>query len=218
MIQTRCLYVMVSRTDTGVGRMIRLLSGFPYNHVSVTLDDNFRNWYSFARYVQDAPFYGGFVREDAERFCSGTGDAQVRVYAVPIPEKNAQTLEALLPLANCPDSGLIYNYYEVFASLMGFHLPIPQCYTCLSFAAELLDTSYRSIRELCETLESRMIYEGSLKQLAGTPDSPEMLYFSRLGLIRGTAKSAGQLSTLTMRTVHHGFSRYIANSFRRTVR
>lgn len=218
MIQTRCLYVMASRTDTGIGRVIRTVSGFPYNHISVTLDDDFRSWYSFARYVQDAPFYSGFVRESVERFCAGTGNAEVRIYAVQIPEKHAAELEKLLPLANRTDSGLIYNYFEAIACTLGFHLPVPECHTCLSFASELLDTPYRSIQDLCEALAPCLIYEGSLAALVRDSGEREELYFSRLGLLRGTSKSAHQLGVLMMRTVYHGFSRYLSNAFRRTVR
>ena len=218
MIKTRCLYVMVSRTDTGVGRLIRTVSKFPYNHVSVTLDGSFRSWYSFARYVQDAPFYSGFVREDPQRFCFGTGDAQVRIYAVQIPEKHAADLEMLLPLANRTDSGLIYNYFEALASCLGFQVTVPQCYTCLSFASELLDTPYHSIQDLCAALAPWLIYEGSLAALVPEPGEPEELYFSRLGLLRGASRSAQQLGTLMMRTVYHGFSRYLINAFRRTAR
>lgn len=218
MVQTRRLYVMASRTDTGIGRMIRFVSGFPYNHISVTLDGSLRSWYSFARYVQDAPFYSGFVRESVERFCAGTGDAQVRIYAVQIPEKHAADLEALLPLANRTDSGLIYNYFEALASCLGLQVTVPQCYTCLSFASELLDTPYRSIQELCEALTPCLIYEGSLAALLRDSGAREELYFSRLGPLRGTSKSARQLGTLMMRTVYHGFSRYLINAFRRTAR
>lgn len=218
MLKTRTLYVMASRTDTGIGRMIRFVSGFPYNHISVTLDGSFRSWYSFARYVQDAPFYSGFVRESAARFCAGTGDAQVRIYAVQIPENQAADLEKLLPLANQTDSGLIYNYFEALASCMGFQITVPQCYTCLSFASELLNTDCRSIRELCEALAPALVYEGHLTELFQDTESQEELYFTRLGLVRGTAKSAQQLGTLTMRTVYHGFNRYMLSAFRRTVR
>ncbi len=218
MVKTRTLYVMASRTDTGIGRMIRFVSGFPYNHISVTLDGSFRSWYSFARYVQDAPFYSGFVRESVERFCAGTGDAQVRIYAVQIPENQAANLEKLLPLANQTDSGLIYNYFEALACCMGFQLTVPQCYTCLSFASELLNADCRSIRELCESLSPCLMYEGSLGDLLQDSGDREELYFTRLGLVRGTAKSARQLSTLTMRTVYHGFNRYMLSAFRRTVR
>ena len=218
MIHTRKLYVMVSNTDTGIGRLIRFACGFPFNHVSVTLDSSFRDWYSFSRYVQDAPFYGGFVRESPERFCADTGEALVRLYAVPIPEKHAKDLESMIPLATRTDHGFIYNYFEAIASYLGFSLPIPQCHTCLSFAASLLDLPCLSIQELCTELEPWLIYEGSVRDILEDSGNRGELYFSRLGLIRGTAISARRLGTLTMRTVYHGFSRFLINNFRRTVR
>ena len=42
MAETKSLYVMISRTDTGVGKLIRRLSRYPYNHVSLSLDPTFK--------------------------------------------------------------------------------------------------------------------------------------------------------------------------------
>ena len=57
MSSRRQLFILVSQTHTGIARLIRGVCNYPYNHVSVTLDPSLRRWYSFARYVQDAPLY-----------------------------------------------------------------------------------------------------------------------------------------------------------------
>lgn len=215
MIATRQLYVMVSQTNTGVARLIRAATRYPYNHVSLTLDPDLRRWYSFARYVQDAPLYSGFICESVERLCDGDGDAQVRIFRVEIPERNARRLEQLLEQ---PDhSHLIYNYFDALVSALGIHLPVPDCHTCLSFACEVLGQEHLNIRSLCEQLEPCRIYEGSLADLVPHSGSREDPYFSELGLVRGSVHSVIQLGTLTMRTVAHGFSSYMAHRFHRTV-
>ena len=96
MVNVRSVYIMVSRTDTRIARMIRAATHYPYNHVSVTLDPALDRWYSFARYHRDAPLYGGFVAETPARLLSGQGDAPVRVFRVDIPERAAAALEAML--------------------------------------------------------------------------------------------------------------------------
>ena len=56
------LYIMLSRTDTGMGRLIRFFTRYDYNHVSLSLDPRLHSWVSFARYAVDVPLAGGFVR------------------------------------------------------------------------------------------------------------------------------------------------------------
>jgi len=218
MIRTRALYVMVSQTQTGIARMIRAVSGYPYNHVSVTLDPDLREWYSFARYLHDAPLYSGFVRESPARLCGDAEDIQVRIYRVQIPEVHAVSLEELVPQANNPDSGLIYNHFDAVANAMGFRLPVPRCHTCLSFACSLLDQEHTSIESLCQALEPHMIYEGFLSQVIPPDPLPDENYFSPIGLVHSTISSTVQLSTLLLRTVCHGVDSYMSHRSRRTVR
>lgn len=218
MARTRQLFVLVSQTQTGIARMIRGVCRYPYNHVSVTLDPSLRRWYSFARYVQDAPLYGGLVSESPRRLCAPDGDILVRAYRVEIPEQTAARLEGLLALADDPSNGLIYNHFDALASVFGFRLALPRCYTCLSFACEILGRQYMTIEELCRGLESRLFYEGPMSRLVELTDMDgEEDYFTPCGLISGTAKSAAQFGRLAFRTIHQGCTVYLSQLFRRTV-
>ena len=217
MVQKRQLYILVSQTQTGIARMIRNVSGYPYNHVSVTLDPSLKRWYSFARYVQDAPLYGGLVSESPRRLCAPDGDILVRAYRVEIPGNRAARLEGLLALADDPASGLIYNHFDALASVLGIRLALPRCYTCLSFACEILGQQYLTISELCEGLSGQLIYEGPMSRLVAMPEEQEDPYFVPGGLISGNAKSALQLGKLSLRTIRHGYALYLTQLFRRTV-
>ena len=63
MIAKRQIFILVSQTGTGMAKLIRCVSRYPYNHVSLTLDPSLTKWYSFARYVRDVPLHGGLVSE-----------------------------------------------------------------------------------------------------------------------------------------------------------
>lgn len=217
MIRKRQLFILVSQTQTGIARLIRGVCKYPYNHVSVTLDSGLTTWYSFARYVQDAPLHGGLVSETPERLCAPAEDILIRVYRVEIPEKKAKDLEKLLRQADNPDSGLIYNHYDAIASACGIRLPLPGCHTCLSFACEILDQQYLTIKDLCEALAPYLIYAGPMTRLIKVPQEREGAYFAPVGVLTATARSAAQLGTLTIRTINHGCTTYLANYFRRTV-
>lgn len=216
MVRTRPLYVMASQTDTGIAKLIRTVTKYPYNHVSVTLDPSLGSWYSFARYVQDAPLYGGFIRETPARLLGRRGDTHVRIFRVNIPEESAKALESLLPLAGRRDSGLIYNHFDAAASALGGRIPVPGCYTCLSFACSVLGREFRTIKELCDELTPLEMYAGPLAALSLPEETAEEAYFAHMGLLRGSGHSAALMGLLVFRTLCHGFDSYKAYFFRRT--
>lgn len=216
MDKTRPLYIMISQTDTVIARLIRAFCRYPYNHVSLTLDPAFKNWYSYARYVQDTPFFGGFVQEPAERFLAASGEANVRIFRMDMPVKQAEKLRELFCEAGKPDSGSMYNYYDAIASGFGMHMEVPGTHTCLSFACSVLGLELRSIEELNNTLSPFLMFEGNLSQLVSDNGSRTDLYFSELGLLRGTAASVMQFGALSYRLISHGISGYLARRFHRT--
>lgn len=216
MVKTRPLFVMASQTDTHIARLIRAVTRYPYNHVSVTLDPELTGWYSFARYAQDAPFYGGFILETPARLLGTQGDTQVRIFRVDIPEASAAELEAMLPLANRRDSGLIYNHFDAAACAIGVRVQVPKCHTCLSFADAVLGRDFRSIAELCDALAPYEIYEGPLAELLHAGPSREDAYYVPMGLVQGSCRSAALLGKLLYRTLCHGFDSYMAHRFHRT--
>lgn len=198
------LYVMISKTDTGVGGIIRKVSGYPYNHVSMTLDDSFRSWVSFARFIQDTPLYGGFIVEPSERFLAKGQTIDIRVFALDLTQGRYEELRQLFAKAGTPDNGYIYNYLELLTLSVGVKCPIRDAYSCLGFANTVMGTSYRSIRDLDRQMTPMLYYNGTLNDLA--PDSGDRsdIYFTRLGLWNGLVRSVKTLGTMFRRIVDKG--------------
>lgn len=199
MAEPKYLYLMLSRTDTGIGRIIRAVSHYPYNHVALSLDPTLRSWVSFARYARDIPFYGGFVKEPVERYLAAGFNIQVRIFRLEITGERAAQLEALFARAGRRDRQLIYNLFDAAAAAFGGSLRIPNAYTCLSFACRVLDVRFRSIREMDEYLSPHLFYEGSLAELAADNGSRQDAYFTDLGLLRGSWNTARNLAVLSGR-------------------
>lgn len=195
------LYVMLSRTDTGVGRMIRFFTRYNYNHVSLTLDPSLTQWVSFARYRVDVPLAGGFVEEPAERFLSRGISIPVRIYRIPLTEEQYQRLHQLFSLAGRRDSGLIYNLFSAFFTAFGRPYPIPGAYTCLDFACTVLDKPSPSIRKLDEALEPQLFFEGTLETLVSDTQRRDDLYFTPRGLLPGLWDTALHIRCLFSRAI-----------------
>lgn len=192
---------MISKTDTGIGNLIRKVSGYPYNHVSMTLDDSFRSWVSFARFIQDTPLYGGFIVEPSERFLAKGQIIDIRIFALDLTPGRYEELRQLFAKAGTPDNGYIYNYLELLTLSVGVKCPIRDAYSCLGFANTVMGTAYRSIRDLDRQLTPLLYYDGTLNDLA--PDSGDRsdIYFTRLGLWNGLVRSVKTLGTMFRRIV-----------------
>lgn len=216
MKQTRYLYVMISRTETAVAKLIRQVSNYPYNHVSLTMDPTLRTWYSFARYHKDAPFYSGFIREPVERFLAETGDANVRIFRLEIPADRAKRIEQLFLQAGRPETRLIYNYFDAAASALRMKIAVAGAYTCLSFACAILQRQYRQISDLDQALAPHLFYAGSLSALAPDSGNRDDPFFQPVGLAVGTAKSAKQLATVTVRFLRHRFGDLVEQKLQST--
>lgn len=193
----RHLYIMLSRTDTGMGRLIRFFTKETYNHVSLCLDDRLDHFVSFARFRQDVPLAGGYVAEPPERLLSCGKTMPVRIFKLDISPKDAEELEAIFALAG--HSPLTYN--TLGALLHGCHIPcrIPGSYTCLEFAGAILGRTFPSIQALADTLEPLECYRGDLFDLlenSGKQDDP---YFQKRGVWKGALDTGIHFKTLLFR-------------------
>lgn len=200
MEQVRHLYVMISRTQTFMGKLIRLFVRYPYNHVSLTLDPTLQRWVSFARFRKDAPLYGGYIQEPVERYLAGCASVQVRIFRLEISEERYRQLETLFEQAGSNQkNGLIYNTFDAVASATGHHVTVPNAYTCLSFACQVLGENFKTIQELDMALSAHLFFEGELSRLvrdSGRRDDP---YFARLGAMKGSWRTAKHFARLSKR-------------------
>lgn len=202
MNQKRELYLMLSQTATGIGKAIRMITQYEYNHVSLSLDPEFRQWVSFARYTQEVPLAGGFVSETPERFCAAGEPVKVKIFRLEISETRYRKLKSLFAQAGNPDCGLIYNTISPIATLFGMQFPIPGAYSCLEFANAVLEKFHPSIQALDEHYGAMLIYEGLLQELAPDCGSREGSYFVHRGFWGGAADTALHFARLVRRMVH----------------
>lgn len=198
---TKPLYLMLSRTGTGMGSVIRLFTRYEYNHVSLSLDPELRQFVSFARYVENVPLAGGFVEEPVERLLSVPGPLPVRVFRIDISEEKARRLEKLFALAGRRDTGLIYNTASALLTPLGLRLAVPGAYTCLEFASAVLERRFRSLKALEQYLAPREILRGDLREISADSGRREGDYFRRRSFWGGTWDTGAHFARLAGRTL-----------------
>ena len=194
------LYVILSRTTTGAGKLIRSCTHSYYNHVSMTLDKDLSNIVSFARFSIDTPMYAGYVAEPVERFLYEGRPVPVRVFRVEISEEKAKHLADFFTLAGKKDCGLLYNYFGALLTLFRIPCPIPGAYTCLSFASTVLGKSYRTLQDLERDLLPYEVYHGDLGGTHQDSGDRSDHYFTPRGVWRGSKDSIIHMARLLVRS------------------
>ncbi len=199
MTQTRYLYVILSHTTTGAGKLIRTFTRSYYNHVSLSLHEDLSQIVSFARQWIDTPMCAGYIPEPAERFLYD-GPVPIRVFQVEISPEKAEALALFFKKAGDRSMGLLYNYFAALLTPLKLHCPIPGAYTCLGFASAVLDKPYRSIQELEQDLAPFEVYHGPLADKRPDSGDRSFDYFTPQGLLRGTGVSIAHMGRLIGRS------------------
>lgn len=199
--QNKYLYVVLSATPYKIGKFIRCVTGTTYNHASISLDPNLNVLYSFARYYENNPMYGGFCKESLRRFQCKSTDSKIMVCAIPLTEDKARLVSARLNYYIRNKDRYVYNIPSLAAAGFGRRIKIKNSYTCIEFVSHFLHSSglYLQTQE-CPTFEKMeadlrkyAIYEGSSFGYSVAKSWGDDHFPIRLNVRRRFVNSAGTL-------------------------
>lgn len=131
------IYVMVSRTNTKFGKLIRRFTGCYYNHAAIAFDSELRQLYSFARRARDLPLSAGLVQETPLMYTLGHSDSEIVLYRIPVTEEQF-TVARRTVLLMLRDGRYIYNVLSAFTYPFIQGLPAYKAQTCSEFTAGIL--------------------------------------------------------------------------------
>jgi len=161
------VYVVFIVTNTNIGKMIRLFTRNQFSHVTLAFDQDLRKMYSFARYRINSPISGGFVVEQPKRYLMGNKDVFVKICKLTISQEEHRYIQTELSYFNNNKEEMIYNTLNAVLSLWNKKIDARNTYTCLEFVTHLLHMeNVMSIRQLEQSLDQYLIYQGSLKKIA----------------------------------------------------
>lgn len=156
---SRNIYIMLSCTNTSIGKLIRLFSNYKFNHISLSSSSSLQPLYSFARYNYNSPFVGGFVEESIRRYLFYKKNTKVRIYKIEVDEKTFKKFQLIMKNYSDKNSEYIYDTFGIF---YGSILTNPYQQTCLSFSVSVLkelsllssNAHVKNIKEFEEILTS----------------------------------------------------------------
>lgn len=172
--KTQYIYIIVSRTDTVLGRMIRRGLGVPFNHCSIATDLSLSCFYSIGRKGVYNPLRAGFVQESKDAgFFKLHSNAQIAVLRVAVTEAQLQALEAQLQTFQENAEQIKYSLFGLVYCYFGISAKRENKYFCSQFVAELLQSAGIELLQKPPTLtrphdflflpEAESIYTGTFQ-------------------------------------------------------
>ena len=174
------IYILLTHSGTLPSKFIRMYTKEPYSHVSIALDSNLNELYSFGRLKPSNPIFGGFVREDIVYGTFGRfPETQCALYSLTINRVQYERLKSELNKFVIDRTRYGYNFLGLFGVMLGIPIQRSYKYFCSQFVATLLKNSGIDLFQKPPALASPMdfrkckeltlIYEGKLRTYRSYP-------------------------------------------------
>ncbi|MGH4123541.1 MAG: hypothetical protein ACREV6_11510 [Clostridium sp.] len=163
------VYVIISRTPTSMGKIIRKLLKEKYNHASISLDENLSQMYSFCRLSVSNPLVGGIIRESVFTLTIGLkDDVPINVYRIPVTLEQYELISKFIYDIYNDEEIYYYNFIQAFGLISKKKHAIYKTYICSEFVMETLRHGGLKLT----TLESYKITPTDITQIIG-----EFIYY-----------------------------------------
>ncbi|MEA5137210.1 MAG: hypothetical protein VB035_13835 [Candidatus Fimivivens sp.] len=165
------IYIIISKTNTVLGRLIRHCLGVKYNHCSIALDDSLEQFYSFGRKELYNMFRAGFVTESKNSgFFKEHNNADISVLKVPVTEVQWQRISE--EIAIFKSSKCKYSVLGLLLCYLGIPKKRKHKYFCSQFVAEVLEKANTKLvdkpsplvkpHDFLGIVHGQLIYKGAI--------------------------------------------------------
>lgn len=141
-MKNKQIYIVLTYTGTMLSRLIKIYTATKYCHVSIALDKNLDEMYSFGRLNPYNPFIGGFVHEGInigtfKRF----KNTKAEIYALNIDEEQYEIIKKKIANINKNKHKYTFNTIGLFATGINFKYKKKNSYYCAEFVKYILETA-----------------------------------------------------------------------------
>lgn len=197
------IYIVFSSTPYWIGSVIRRITREPYNHVSLSLDEDLNRMYGFARRHYRTPLYGGFVREYPSRYRIQAKTADICLCKIPVSPRQYTDLESFLSRMEENKGHYIYNHLSALSALTRKRIMAKDAFTCVEFCVYVLHelgldvdpTQFYTVCDLQKLLQQYVVYTGTMPQSTQTDDH----FFAKQPLLHSASVTVRDLLRLIPR-------------------
>ena len=166
------IYIVLTYTGTILSRIIKGYTRAEFSHVSISLDEELTEMYSFGRLNAYNPFIGGFVHEQID---GGTfkrfKNTKAKIYRLEITDEQYDTIRNAINKFEDSKEEYKFNILGLFAAGFNVRITGKQSFYCAEFVKHILETAELEMNlpqiikpEHFKNIDGlKMIYIGKLK-------------------------------------------------------
>ncbi len=172
-MKTKKIYIVLTHTGTFLSQIVKEYTKDEFSHISISLDRDLNEMYSFGRLTPYNPFWGGFVHEYVDK---GTFkrfyNTRAKVYSLEISEDQYENIKNNIRQIQEKRSKYSFNILGLLA--VGFHKKIERKYSfyCAEFVKYLIEEAKIDIHlpdiikpnDFKEISELQEVYGGLLRK------------------------------------------------------
>lgn len=136
------VYIVLTHTGTLLSKIIKFFEKDEFSHVSLSLDNQLKEMYSFGRLNPKNPFIGGFVHESINH---GTFKrfkyTRTKIYSLDVTEKQYITMKNQINYIKKNRNNYKFNIIGLFAVGINKKIKFKNAFYCAEFVKYILETS-----------------------------------------------------------------------------
>lgn len=175
----RYVYIVFSKTGTVLSRVIAKFIENKYSHVSISLDNQFDNMYSFGRIYQSNPIIAGLVTENLSKGIFVRSESnECLIYRLKVTDEQYTKTQEVINSYMRNQKQYKYNALGLVYSYLDKPIKRENRYFCSQFVGEVLIKSgvYKTDKipelirptDLLNIEEKEIIYDGPTRELLET--------------------------------------------------
>ena len=174
----RPIFIMIARTNTAMGGLIKQFEKGYYNHAAITFSEDLSRLYSFSRYYVNTPNVGGFVVEKPARYLSEEEPTPIKLYMLPAEDEDYARIRKKIDGFIKNRKQYIYDTFGAISAMKGKPKKTKDAYTDVTFIAHVLEMkNVYTVGQLEKALEHYRVYTGTIqKYLRGDYECDEVYY------------------------------------------
>lgn len=135
----RNVYVILPKAETLVSKIAGVVTGYPYSHITISLDDKLQVFYSFSRLRYNAPLISGFAKEYRSHLASKEKVwLKCKIFKIPVSEADYQKVKKFISQTG-RDKTLLFNYLSMATMNIIGGFEVYKTMNCLSYAGAVLE-------------------------------------------------------------------------------
>lgn len=136
------IYIVLTYTGTILSKIVKVYTRREFSHVSIALDEDLKEMYSFGRINAYNPFWAGFVHEDVNK---GTfkrfKKTKARVYSLTVKDEQYKKVKEVI--RDIQNNKLDYNFniLGLLGVVINYKVKRERYFYCAEFVKYVLEQS-----------------------------------------------------------------------------